>query len=100
MADVFSSESAKWSYEARIPAVLRSTQLPLPAQTASESAAIYAPSHDAHYWEQQTQGLDFNSADRIDSARFNQILWKGMMGEDQPYPAERDGKDLRENRSQ
>jgi hypothetical protein len=100
MADVFSSESAKWSYEARIPAVLRSTQLPLPAQTASESAAIYASGHDAHYWEQQTRGLNFNSADRIDSARFNQILWKGMMGDDQPYPAERDGKDLRENRSQ
>ena len=97
MTEVFSRESTSWTYQARIPAALRTTKLPLPEQTSREMGP-YQPKHDANYWEQQTRGLDFSVQDRVDSERFNLILWKGMMGEDTPYPSERSGKDLRGNR--
>lgn len=98
MTEVFNSGSAPWAYEARVPVALRATQLPLPA-AAGGATASYTPRHDAHYWEEQTQGMDFSAQDRLESARFNLVLWKGMMGEDVPYPAERSGKDLRNKHS-
>ncbi|MEI9971207.1 MAG: hypothetical protein WDO73_03630 [Ignavibacteriota bacterium] len=36
--------------------------------------------------------------DRIDFDRYNEILWKGLMG-NRPYPDESNGKDLRQNRA-
>jgi len=99
MTDVFSKDAATWSYSARVPAVLRSTQLPLPPASAPK-AATSAPGHDAAYWAEKTAGFDFSSEDKLDSARFNLVLWKGMKGEDQPYPTERDGRDLRKNRQE
>lgn len=98
MTEVFSRESTSWTYQARVPAALRTTKLPLPAQT-SGAMGPYQPKHDAEYWEEQTRGMDFSAQDRLDSERFNLILWKGMMGEDAPYPTERSGKDLRKKHS-
>ena len=43
--------------------------------------------------------MDFSDADRVDSAAFNRILWKGMMGS-KPYPAAPAGTDLRQNREE
>ncbi|HEY6253356.1 MAG TPA: hypothetical protein VI685_25650, partial [Candidatus Angelobacter sp.] len=94
MTEVFTSEALSWSYEARVPPALRTTKLPLPAQ-AGGAMASYQPRRDAAYWEQQTKGLDFSAQDRVDSERFNLILWKGMMGDDVPYPTERSGRNLR-----
>ena len=34
MSEVFSTQQASWNYKARVPAILRSTKLPLPAATA------------------------------------------------------------------
>jgi DNA-binding beta-propeller fold protein YncE len=96
MDEVFSSEQAQWNYVARVPAALRSTQLPLPQSAPGEKPGSFHPKRDAEYWARETEGMDFSAADRMDSARFNQILWQGLM--DEPYPAERDGRDLRENR--
>jgi len=53
--------------------------------------------HNAKYWAQVTKGMDFSDADRIDSAVYNRILWKGMMG-NKPYPAGPTGLDLRQDR--
>ncbi len=106
MTEVFTTQAAPWSYQARVPAVLRTTQLPLPAQTSAVGgASSYGSSseksgHDAAYWESQTAGLDFSAEDRVDSERFNLILWKGIMGEDQPYPTGRSGRDLSRNRKE
>ena len=36
MSEVFSTQQATWNYKARVPAILRSTKLPLPAATAEE----------------------------------------------------------------
>src|SRR4029077_15724636 len=101
MAEVFSTQQASWTYSARLPAILRTTQLPLPAPGAEEKSAvtpISAPRHDAAYWSGKTQGFDFTAEDKLDSSAFNLVLWNGLKDEGQPYPSERDGRDLRKNR--
>ncbi len=54
-------------------------------QTQPVGLIVPRPAHNAKYWARVTKGLDFSDADRVDSALFNRILWKGMMG-NKPYP--------------
>jgi len=49
---------------------------------------VVAPKHDASYWAKATAGFDFSDADRVPPGKFNQVIWKGMMG-GKPYPAKR-----------
>jgi YVTN family beta-propeller protein len=102
MTEIFSRTQLQWSYTTRIPAVLRTTQIPLPPDSDPAPGALAgsAPRHDAEYWERQTQGFDFSAEDKLDSAKFNQVLWKGLMGDDKPYPASRNKHNLRLNRQQ
>jgi DNA-binding beta-propeller fold protein YncE len=102
MTDVFSRAQLQWNYAARVPAALRSTQIPVPPDSgpAPGATAAFTPRHDAEYWTSQTQGFDFSAEDKLDSAKFNQVLWKGMMGDDKPYPASRNKRNLRLNRQQ
>jgi hypothetical protein len=102
MSDVFSRTQAQWSYASRVPAVLHSTQIPVPADLGSTpgATAMSTPLHDAEYWQRQTEGYDFSAEDKLDSAKFNQVLWKGLMGDDKPYPASRNKRNLRLNRGQ
>lgn len=79
MAEVFSTREASWTYTARVPAVLRSTELPVPGGHAAR------PRHDAEYWAKQTEGFDFSVEDKLDVEQFNRVLWKGLKG-DAPYP--------------
>jgi len=44
------------------------------------------------------KGQDFSAEDRLDTARYNLALWRGLKG-DAPYPARRDGRDLSQNRA-
>jgi len=46
------------------------------------------PTHDAAYWDRVTAGFDFSIADQVPTARFNRVLWAGLMG-NAPYPAVR-----------
>jgi len=89
------SLDAAMTYTAKAPAVLRSTQLPLPP---SADAAMVLPAHDSEYWAQQTAGFDFSGEDKLDAEQFNRVLWTGLMG-GKPYPEERDGQDLRKRRN-
>jgi YVTN family beta-propeller protein len=100
MADVFSMQQAAWTYKARVPAILRTTKLPLPAATADDKtgAANLSPGHDAAYWAEKTKDFDFSAEDKLDSDSFNMVLWKGLKGDGQPYPSERDGRDLSKHR--
>jgi YVTN family beta-propeller protein len=106
MTEVFSKQTKKWDFNAIVPDILRTTQLPLPIKTGKNSlktnalSAFYAkPRHDASYWAGKTVGFDFSREDRVDAPTYNLILWKGLVGENVPYPAARDGQDLSKNRS-
>lgn len=106
MTDVFDLKQKAWTYTPRVPEILRTTQLPLPQRTASNSLsppeermAQTQPRHSAAYWIEQTNGLDFGNRDHLDSQRFNRILWIGLKGEEVPYPNERHGRDLSHNRA-
>jgi YVTN family beta-propeller protein len=98
MSAVFTKGQSEWTYSARVPAVLRKTDLPLPDVLSEEKKTASQPAHDAAYWAARTEGYDFFAEDKLDSASFNLVLWKGLKGEDQPYPSERDGRDLSRNR--
>jgi YVTN family beta-propeller protein len=104
MADVFTSDEKPWSYTAIVPAILRTSKLPLPPPTAAESSSAreypaYARSaHSANYWAAKTRGLDFSVEDHLNTPLFNRILWHGLKGRDVPYPTERNRRDLRRDR--
>lgn len=102
MTEVFSKDPAllNWEYKLGTPTVLCNTKLPVQeSQECKSTVAAVQPRHDASYWARHTKGFDFSVEDKLDSALFNQVLWKGLMG-DRPYPAERNGKDLRQGREE
>jgi hypothetical protein len=99
MFEVFSNTQTEWTYTARVPAILRTTQLPVPPASTTEKQPSF-PAHDADYWSEKTRNFDFSSEDKIDSVQFNLVLWQGLKGEDQPYPVDRDGRDLSKGRKQ
>ncbi len=104
MTEVFDLNQAKWNYTPVVPELLRGTQLPLPARAANEVApagthallnALNA--HNSSWWQKKLGDMDFDEEDKLDTPRFNHVLWQGTMGK-KPYPARRSGKDLRDNR--
>ena len=104
MTDVFDLAQASWTYTPVVPDLLRTSQLPLPPSTALNSLprsprvlAFAADKHNAAYWQKRLGDMDYDEEDKLDTARFNRELWKGMMGK-QPYPKQRPGQNLRENR--
>ncbi|MFH0801600.1 MAG: phosphoesterase [bacterium] len=97
MADIFNMTPKPWSFTAAPAAILYGTKLPLPPKPAG--LIVPKSTHDAKYWAEVTKGMDFTYEDRFDFARYNRILWKGLMG-NKPYPAAPTGKDLRQNRKE
>jgi len=103
MTAVFDRTLQPWDYRAIVPAVLRTTQLPLAAVSADEAApandrAYSRPRHDAAYWASKTADMDFSAEDRLDTSRFNRILWAGLMGDDLPFPETPKARNLRRHR--
>lgn len=99
MADVFDIRGAgDWSFTAVASTVLQGTSYAaLPAAgTAIKYAegALIKPKHSAEYWAKLTADLDFSGADQVSPAKFNQLLWQGLMG-DKPYPLARAGRNTR-----
>jgi hypothetical protein len=99
MADAFDPAQADWSFAAKVPAVLRTTQLPLPPATPAEADCPAAPPRSAAYWAAAMKGEDFSREDRLDTPKYNRALWRGLKG-NAPYPARRDGRDLRRSRDE
>ena len=98
MANAFDITKSDWTYSAVPAPILLTSTLPIMAkQIVANGHALDSlphPTHDAAWWEAKTRGFDFSVEDRIDSAKFNRILWEGLMG-DKPYPTTRSGIDLR-----
>ena len=44
----------------------------------------------AAWWQKRLGKEDYGEEDKLDTPRFNRVLWKGLMG-DRPYPARRSG---------
>jgi len=86
MTDVFDLDQKAWSFEATPSALLSGTTLPLPTAAAGPRLL---PTHDAAYWAEKTRGMNFSKEDLVDAARYNRILWEGLMGA-KPYPASRE----------
>jgi hypothetical protein len=89
MTDVFDTESSgNWNFVATASTVLQGTQL---AQISGGLGVQFAagprvkPKHNAEYWAKATAGFDFSDADRVPPAKFNKVLWKGLM-RGKPYP--------------
>jgi DNA-binding beta-propeller fold protein YncE len=104
MTAVFDRTLQAWDYRAIVPAVLRTTQLPLGTASAAEErprdGGGYAqPRHDAAYWAAKTEDMDFSAEDRVDTPRFNRILWTGLMGEGEPFPENPKPRNLRRHRA-
>lgn len=97
MADIFNTTPSPWSFAAAPAPILYRTTLPLPSRPAG--LIVPQPTHAPQYWARVTEGMDFTSEDRFDFARYNRILWQGLMG-DRPYPAAPTGMDLRQNRAE
>ena len=104
MTEVFDLTRASWNYQAIVPELLRSSTLPLPKATAENSLPraghVLASARDRHtaaWWQKRLGDMDYDEEDKLDTPRFNRELWKGIMGS-RPYPLERSGKDLRQNR--
>ena len=104
MTDVFEpmSRPRPWTYDAIVPEVLRTTDLPVPGAvpmnpTAFQSASVW-PLQTAQYWDRALTGQDFSREDSVDANLFNRVLWQGIKGENVPYPVLRDGRDLSANR--
>jgi hypothetical protein len=82
MAEVFDLSKSEWSYHAEVPALLRTTALPLPAETASGGASGGAAcgfaTRSSAWWAAAMKGQDFDREDDLDTPRFNRALWRGM----------------------
>jgi len=92
MDEVFDIRSSgDWTFTAQASTVLATTTLALAdGKTGVKFAAgpAITPKHDAAYWDRVTAGFDFSIADQVPTARFNRVLWAGLMG-NAPYPAVR-----------
>ena len=92
MTDVFDLSKTSWSFTAAPSKYLYSTELPLPTQQA-DAGPVPMSTHTASWWAEQTKGYDWTHEDHIPSAKFNLVLWRGLMG-NRPYPSTRSGLDL------
>jgi YVTN family beta-propeller protein len=77
MADVLTTELNTTPFTAIVPAVLRSTELPLPKTGGPEH--VQQPRGDASFWALSTRGLDFDRADALPTDYFNRVLFCGLV---------------------
>ena len=94
MTDIFDlGLRGKWTYTAEASTVLQTTEvasLVTALGVSYTSGEQVKPQHKADYWDKATAGFDFSEADQVPTAKFNKILWKGLMGA-KPYPEQKNG---------
>ena len=83
MAEAFDPASADkpWTYTARWPQPLEATTLPHPPQASAQARpATLLPERSADWWAKAMAGQDFSAEDKLDTAKFNRVLWQGLKG--------------------
>ncbi|MDQ7978196.1 bifunctional YncE family protein/alkaline phosphatase family protein [Paraburkholderia sp. SARCC-3016] len=95
MADLFDTTgNGSWTYTAVASTILKGTNVGNVATGSPKSGndgnqfaqgPDIHPLHDAAYWANATKDFDFSKEDRIPPELFNQVLWKGVMG-NRAYP--------------
>jgi YVTN family beta-propeller protein len=73
MEDLFTEAIDITPFTAVVPAVLRSTTLPVPRGVAAR------PRGDREWWARETAGYDFTRVDAIPTAHFNRVLHCGLI---------------------
>ncbi len=92
MSDVFVRQPNLQPYTAPIPGILCAppvdpTLVPECNNPGNRPITAAVKSlHDGTWWAQATKGFNFNHPDMVNSDQFNRILWRGIMGDDKPYP--------------
>jgi DNA-binding beta-propeller fold protein YncE len=93
MSDVFTQEPNLQPYPlAPIPGIL--CEAPVSPTLVPECndpgerpiTAAVKPLHDGRWWAQATKGFNFRGPDLNNAELFNRVLWRGIMGDDKPYP--------------
>jgi len=90
MADVFMTQPDLTPYTAVLPGSLCEPPVnPNLIPECKYSSVSRTPSlsslHDGAWWANATKDFNFRRPDAINSAVFNRLLWRGVMG-DKPYP--------------
>ena len=83
MAQAFDPAPVKvpWSYTAKWPQPLDATALPKPpVREAQTRPAGLLPERPAAWWSLAMAGQDFSGEDKLDTAKFNAALWRGIRG--------------------
>jgi DNA-binding beta-propeller fold protein YncE len=104
MDDVFSTKTDLQPYSVTIPGILCGppvdpTLVPDCYNPLVKKTRRIASLHDGAWWAEHTKNLVFDRPDANDPAVYNDILWRGLVGDATPYPAERDGADLSQDRA-
>jgi YVTN family beta-propeller protein len=92
MSDVFIKEPNLQPYTAPIPGILCEppvdpTLVPECSNPGKRPITVAVKSlHDGRWWAQATKGFNFSHPDMVNADLFNRILWRGIMGDDKPYP--------------
>ena len=92
MSAVFTTTPDLKPYTAIIPGILCKppvdpTLVPECNNTdGREVTAAVKPLHDGVWWAKATQGFNFKRPDLNNPDLFNRVLWKGIMGDNKPYP--------------
>ena len=77
MEDVFDLAVDTRPFDAVVPAVLRSSKLPLPPAKPGER--VEQPRHDAAWWSAATAGFDFDHVDSAPTDALNRALYCGLV---------------------
>ena len=93
MWTAFDLTKRNWTYSATPSAYLYSTTLTGLPQQAASADPIPTSTHGAAWWAAQTVGYHWIPEDHVPTAKFNALLWRGLMG-DRPYPTARSGIDM------
>ena len=97
MSDVFNLTPDLQPYVPILPGILCGPPvdpklIPECASKNTTRSAAVKDLHDGAWWQAATKRFDFSKPDALDSEAFNRVLWKGVMGEQRPYPVHRGGK--------